>query len=98
MGGIVCQLVCPALFESDVADTEICLTVGKVYKLLGRRVVGLRACTFGNHADYCEMIAGNGFGKIPQWFKGNSNDGFVVAVLALVASWFAGSCQYSCKQ
>jgi len=39
------------------------------------------------------MIAGNGFGKIPQWFKGNGNDGFVVAVLTLVASWFAGSCK-----
>lgn len=36
-----------ALFESDVADTEIGLTVGKVYKLLGRRVVGLGLVPLG---------------------------------------------------
>ena len=55
MGGIVCQLVCPALFESDVADTEIGLTVGKVERQLTMQATGY----LDNMAASTEQVVSN---------------------------------------
>ena len=96
--GVVCQLICPCLFKAYIADAEIGFTAGKVYKLLRRRVVGFRTCTFGNHADYCEPVAGNGFGEVSQRLERNGNDGFAVGFVALAAFGLAGSYEYGCEQ
>ena len=42
VGSIVRQFFRPCLLETDVADAEIGLALGKVDKLLGRGVVGFR--------------------------------------------------------
>src|SRR5699024_2155543 len=74
MRGVAHQLVHPCLFESYVADAEICLTVSEGYELLRDRVVGFRAGTFGNHADYREFVAGNGFREVTLGFQCDGND------------------------
>ena len=48
---VIRQLVHPGLFKTDVADPEVGFALGKIYELLGGRVVGFRATSFGNHAE-----------------------------------------------
>ena len=98
VGSIVRQFFRPCLLETDVADAEIGFALGKVDKLLGRGVVGFRTCTFGNHADYCEPVAGNGFGEVSQRLERNGNDGFAAGFVALAAFGLAGSYEYGCEQ
>ena len=61
---IICQLIHPGLFKTDVADPEVGFTLGKIDKLLRSRIVRFRTATFGYHADNVEVISCNGFGEV----------------------------------
>ena len=74
MRGIVHQTVHPGLFEADVTDAEVGFAVAKGYELLRNRVVCFRAGTFGDHADYRELVACNGFREIALRFECDGND------------------------
>ena len=74
MGGIVHQTIHPGLFEADVSDAEIGFAVSQRHELLGDRIIGFRAGTFGDHADYRELVACNGFREIALRFECDGND------------------------
>ena len=74
MRGIVHQTVHPGLFEADVTDAEVGFAVAKGYELLRNRVVCFRTGTFGDHADYRELVACNGFREIALRFECDGND------------------------
>ena len=62
------------MFEADVTDAEVGFAVAKGYELLRNRVVCFRAGTFGDHADYRELVACNGFREIALRFECDGND------------------------
>ena len=93
MGRIVHQALHPCLFEADVSDAKIGFAISKGNQLLGDRVVCLRAGTFGNHADYLELVSCDGFGEITLRFECDGNHWlFSIAVIAFGRTSCAG-CQ-----
>ena len=80
MRSVLFQAFHPCLLKSYVTNTQVCLPLTKVNKLLRCRIVCLRAASFGNHAHHLKTIAGNGFGKVTQWFYGD-HDYWTVIVL-----------------
>ena len=64
MRRVICQLIHPGLFKTDITDAEVSFTLGKIDKLLRSRIVRFRTATFGYHADNVEVISCNGFGEV----------------------------------
>ena len=92
MGGIVHQTIHPGLFEADVSDAEIGFAVSQRHELLGDRIIGFRAGTFGDHADYFEFISGNSFREITLRFQGDGNHRFCFVIVACLGRASCAGC------